>query len=62
MKPKSIRREEISSTDSLVAKKVRIETPMGNIESDSGNHLVDVGTIILIMGIFFFMKKFFKAT
>lgn len=62
MKPKSIRREEISSTDSLVAKKVRIETPMGNIESDSGNHLVDVGTIILIMGIFFVMKKFFKAT
>jgi len=62
MKPQSIRREEISSTDSLVAKKVRIETAFGNIESDSGNHLVDVGTIILIMGIFFVMKKFFNAT
>ena len=47
--------------DTLQAKKVRIETPMGNIESDSGNHLVDVGTIILIMGIFFVMKKFFNA-
>ena len=48
--------------DTLQVKKVRIETPMGNIESDSGNHLVDVGTIILIMGIFFVMKKFFNAT
>ena len=62
MKPKSIRREEISSTDSLVAKKVRIETPMGNIESDSGNHLVDVGTIILIMISFFAIKRFFSTT
>ena len=24
---------------------VRIETPLGNIESDSGNHLIDVLTI-----------------
>ena len=48
--------------DTLQGKKVRIETPMGNIESDSGNHLVDVGTIILIMGVFFVMKKFFNAT
>ena len=28
--------------------KVRIETPMGTIESDSGNHLVDVGTVLLL--------------
>ena len=69
MKPKSIRKEEIkytpediNSTDSLVSKKVRIETPLGNIESDSGNHLVDVGTVILILLIFFVMRKFFNAT
>ena len=69
MKPKSIRQEEIkytpediNSTDSLVSKKVRIETPLGNIESDSGNHLVDVGTVILILLIFFVMRKFFNAT
>jgi len=69
MKPRSIRREEIkytpediNSTDSLVSKKVRIETPLGNIESDSGNHLVDVGTVILILLIFFVMRKFFNAT
>ena len=69
MKPKSIRQEEIkytpediNSTDSLVSKKVRIETPLGNIESDSGNHLVDVGTIIGIMVIFFIMRNFYKST
>ena len=69
MKPRPIRREEIkytpediNSTDSLVSKKVRIETPLGNIESDSGNHLVDVGTVILILLIFFVMRKFFNAT
>ena len=69
MKPRPIRREEIkytpediNSTDSLVSKKVRIETPLGNIESDSGNHLVDVGTVILILLIFFVMSKFFNAT
>tara|TARA_R100001594_G_scaffold134130_1_gene175122 strand:- start:708 stop:866 length:159 start_codon:yes stop_codon:yes gene_type:complete len=50
-------------TDSLLTpKKVRIETPVGNIESDSGNHLVDVGTIIVVIIIFFAAKKFFKAT
>ena len=69
MKPRPIRREEIkytpediNSTDSLVSKKVRIETPLGNNERDSGNHLVDVGTVILILLIFFVMRKFFNAT
>ena len=69
MKPKPIKRqeilytpEEIKSTDSLVSKKVRIETPIGNIESDSGNHLIDVSTVIVVMLLFFLMRKFFKAT
>ena len=29
--------------------KISIETPYGTIESDSGNHLVDIGTIVLII-------------
>ena len=69
MKPKPIKRqeilytpEEIKSTDSLVSKKVRIETPIGNIESDSGNHLIDVSTVIVVMLLFFLMRKFFKVT
>jgi hypothetical protein len=43
-------------------KKMRIETPLGNIESDSGNHYVDVASVVIVMGIFFMMRKFFKAT
>ena len=43
-------------------KKMRIETPIGNIESDSGNHYVDVASVVIVMGIFFMMRKFFKAT
>jgi len=29
--------------------KISIETPYGTIESDSGNHLVDIATILLII-------------
>ena len=29
--------------------KIRIETPYGTIESDSGNHFVDIATIVVII-------------
>ena len=29
--------------------KITIETPYGTIESDSGNHLVDLATVFLII-------------
>ena len=29
--------------------RISIETPYGTIESDSGNHLVDIATIVLII-------------
>jgi len=29
--------------------KISIDTPYGTIESDSGNHLVDIGTVVLII-------------
>ena len=45
-----------------VQKSVKIETALGSIESDSGSHLVDVGTILLIMVAFFAMKKFYQST
>ena len=41
-------------------KKVRIETPMGAIESDSGNHLVDVGTVLMLLMVLYFVVKFVK--
>ena len=41
-------------------KKVRIETPMGAIESDSGNHLVDVGTVVLLTFVLYLIIRFIK--
>ena len=45
-------------------KKVRIETPMGTIESDSGNHFVDVmtaiGTMLAIMVLKKIISKYVK--
>ena len=40
--------------------KVRIETPIGAIESDSGNHLVDIGTVVLLTFVLYLVIKFLK--
>jgi|TARA_R100001082_G_scaffold26901_1_gene13408 hypothetical protein len=40
--------------------KVRIETPIGAIESDSGNHLVDVGTVLVLTIALYFVIRFIK--
>ena len=36
--------------------KISIETPYGTIESDSGNHLVDIATILVIISFCVFLK------
>ena len=41
-------------------KNVRIETPMGAIESDSGNHLVYVGTVLMLAISLYLIIKFIK--
>ena len=41
-------------------KKVRIETPIGAIESDSGNHLVDIGTVFMLAVSLYLIIKFLK--
>ena len=40
---------------------VRIETPMGAIESDSGNHMVDVFTVIGIITAVYLLKRIFSG-
>ena len=40
--------------------KVRIETPIGSIESDSGNHLMDIGTVLLLAIVLYLVIKFIK--
>ena len=38
----------------------RVETPVGNFESDSGNHLVDVLSVIIVIGVLFIGKTIIK--
>ena len=35
----------------------KIETPLGSVESDSGNHLVDVGTVVAVIVVLFVIKR-----
>ena len=59
MKPKPINIKPVTQ-DTLEAKKVKIETPIGSIESDSGNHFIDVLTVLFIVVVLYSLKKFFK--
>ena len=36
--------------------KITIDTPYGTIESDSGNHFVDIATILVIISFCLFLK------
>ena len=38
---------------------VKLETPIGSIESDSGNHLIDIATIVVIISFYLLIKKDF---
>ena len=60
MKPKPIKimKPEIPITrDSLMSKKMSLETPIGTIESDSGNHYLDILSIIIVIGVMYAGKK-----
>ncbi len=37
--------------------RVKIDTPIGSIESDSGNHFIDIATVIFIILLYFIIKK-----
>tara|TARA_Y100001973_G_scaffold77987_1_gene114379 strand:- start:992 stop:1138 length:147 start_codon:yes stop_codon:yes gene_type:complete len=41
-------------------KSIKLETPIGSIESDSGNHAVDIGTIILFIALILCIYKYIK--
>ena len=38
-------------------KKMSIETPIGTLESDSGNHMIDVITIVGVISVLYIGKK-----
>jgi len=47
-------------------KKLKVQTPLGSIESDSGNHTLDILTIVGVIAVLYIGKKlvdkFFKKT
>ena len=38
----------------------KIETPIGSVESDSGNHLVDVGSVVMVVVIVYIISKLLR--
>lgn len=41
-------------------KRMSIETPIGTLESDSGNHFLDIMSLCFVIGFFFLLKKYVK--
>ena len=53
-------REQIIEDTTLVTntmKRIKVETPLGSIESDSGNHGLDILTIIGVIAVLYVGKK-----
>ena len=64
MKPKPILVKDSVQQDTMMTeqpptyKKMSLETPMGTLESDSGNHFIDILSIIVVIAILYTGKKF----
>ena len=43
-----------------IPKRIKIETPIGSVESDSGSHLLDLFTVVIIIAVFFVFKNLYK--
>ena len=53
-------REPIIEDTTLVTntmKRLKVETPLGSIESDSGNHWIDIFTIVGVILVLYVGKK-----
>ena len=46
------------------AKSFKVETPLGSMESDSGNHVIDIISVVAVIGILYLAKhmlgRYFK--
>ena len=45
--------------EELSVKKFKLETALGSVESDSGNHLVDVASVVGAVLLIYLVKKLF---
>ena len=64
MKPKPIMvKQDTLKFDTLtteqppIYKKMSIETPIGTVESDSGNHMIDIISIVGVIAVLYVGKK-----
>ena len=59
MKPK-----QIMPDTTMTYKKMSIETPIGKLESDSGNHFIDILSVVGVIVVLYagkkIVEKFFK--
>ena len=56
MKPKPINIKPVQQ-DTLQSKKMSVETPIGKLESDSGNHFIDIISVVGVISILYIGKK-----
>jgi len=47
-------------TSQIKPKKFKIETPVGSLESDSGNHIVDVISVVIVIVVLYLVKHLLK--
>ncbi|MAH48522.1 hypothetical protein CMI37_22035 [Candidatus Pacearchaeota archaeon] len=47
----------IEQSEPPQAKSIKIETPLGSIESDSGSHIVDAVTVVCVIFVLYMGKK-----
>ena len=50
----------INDSEALKPKKIKIETPIGSVESDSGSHTIDILSVVIIIGLLYIGKKIFN--
>lgn len=44
----------------VTPKRFKVETPIGSLESDSGNHMVDVFSVVIVIVVLYLAKHLFK--
>ena len=52
-----LQNDSIKALEHKVLKKIRFETPVGAIESDSGSHIMDGFTIVILILVLYLGKK-----
>ena len=50
----------IDSTKVNKPMQFKIETPIGSVESDTDNHLIDVGSVVMVVIAFYIMTKLLR--